>query len=230
MKIEDEPAVATEKTVGLLLSGGLDSAILLRFLLERGCRVQPFYIDFGQFWQTDELRALHRYLSAVAEPRLMPLVTLALPLADLYDQHWSITGHNVPGRSSPDVTVALPFRNAFLVIKAALWCQLHEIDELALAILKTSPFADATSPFFDQFEAALNVSLTRRLRLTRPFAEWDKRQVMALGRGLPLELTFSCLAPVRGRHCGRCNKCAERQAAFQLAGQEDLTVYASVAV
>ena len=34
---------------------------------------------------------------------------------------------------------------------------------------------------------------------------------MALGRGLPLELTFSCIAPVAGQHCGRCNKCAERR-------------------
>ena len=41
---------------------------------------------------------------------------------------------------------------------------------------------------------------------------------MALGRGLPLELTFSCISPLRGLHCGHCNKCAERQAAFRDAG------------
>src|SRR5689334_20028946 len=104
------------ENIGLLLSGGLDSAILLRQLLDRGGRVQPFYIDFGLCWQADELRALRRYLSAVAEPRLAPLVTLELPLADVYQQHWSITGRNAPSQSSPDEAVFLPGRNALLVI------------------------------------------------------------------------------------------------------------------
>ena len=48
---------------------------------------------------------------------------------------------------------------------------------------------------------------------------------MALGAHQPLELTFSCLAPVGEIHCGRCNKCAERQAAFQAVGQPDRTSY-----
>jgi 7-cyano-7-deazaguanine synthase len=56
----------------------------------------------------------------------------------------------------------------------------------------------------------------------------NKQQVMALGRGLPLELTFSCISPVGHLHCGRCNKCAERQAAFREANIEDRTVYAHV--
>jgi 7-cyano-7-deazaguanine synthase len=203
----------------------LDSAILLRQLLDRGDHVQPFYIDFGLCWQADELRAVWRYLSAVAEPRLAPLVTLELPLADVYQQHWSITGRNAPSQSSPDEAVFLPGRNALLVIKAALWCQLHGIDELALATLKSSPFPDASSQFFHDFESALNLALSSRLRLVRPFAQLDKRQVMELGGGLPLELTFSCIAPVRGQHCGVCNKCAERQAAFRLIGRDDPTAY-----
>jgi len=40
-------------------------------------------------------------------------------------------------------------------------------------------------------------------------------------------LTFSCIAPVDGLHCGRCNKCAERAAAFRLTGTDDPTPYAS---
>jgi 7-cyano-7-deazaguanine synthase len=53
---------------------------------------------------------------------------------------------------------------------------------------------------------------------------------MELGRGLPLELTFSCLRPADQLHCGACNKCAERQAAFQAAGMRDGTRYAVTAV
>ena len=49
---------------------------------------------------------------------------------------------------------------------------------------------------------------------------------MELGRGVPLELTFSCFAPSGDRHCGRCNKCAERKGAFALIAAEDPTEYA----
>ena len=88
----DAPRPETTKTVGLLLSGGLDSAILLKVLLDRGNRVQPFYIDFGQYWQADELRGVESFLAAISTPNVLPLVTLDLPLADIYEDHWSITG------------------------------------------------------------------------------------------------------------------------------------------
>ena len=54
----------------------------------------------------------------------------------------------------------------------------------------------------------------------------NKRQVMDLGRDLPLEFTCSCIAPVNNLHCGRCNKCAERRRAFADAGMTDPTEYA----
>lgn len=65
------------------------------------------------------------------------------------------------------------------------------------------------------------------VRLVRPFATYNKIDVMRLGQGLPLGLTFSCIAPTDGLHCGRCNKCGERIEAFRAAGMEDPTVYAA---
>ena len=55
--------------------------------------------------------------------------------------------------------------------------------------------------------------------------DWNKRQVMELGRQFPLQVTFSCIASGDGRHCGRCNKCAERREAFHRSGIPDATVY-----
>jgi 7-cyano-7-deazaguanine synthase len=212
--------------IGLLASGGLDSSILLDFLLRRRTAVQPFYIRSGLYWQQAELHALRSYLAALDSPRLRPLVVLDLPLADLYDGHWSVTGAAVPGADTPDESVFLPGRNALLLVKAALWCQLHGIQELALGTLATNPFPDATSSFFDELESALNRATSQPLQLVRPLEKLDKRAVMELGRDCPLELTFSCIAPVGTLHCGSCNKCAERQAAFRLLGGVDPTSYA----
>lgn len=217
---------ASNAPIGVLLSGGLDSCILLGHLLERGQRVRPFYVHSQLLWQAEELRAAKDFLRAVASPRLQELVILELPLTDLYGDHWSITGDGVPDGSTADDAVYLPGRNPLLLIKAALWCRLHGIGRLALAVLSSNPFADASPDFFRDFESALACATGDVVEILRPFEDLDKRRVMQLGRRLPLGLTFSCISPVAGLHCGVCNKCAERNVAFGLLGVIDPTRYA----
>jgi 7-cyano-7-deazaguanine synthase len=211
---------------GLLFSGGLDSAILLNHLLSQGHRVQPFYIDSGLVWQKAERCAVDRILDHLARPLLEERVVFELPLADLYGDHWSVTGNNPPEENMPDEAVYLPGRNPLLAIKPALWCQLHGIEQLALGPLKSNPFADATDEFFAAYATMLRLATGKPLRLVRPFAQMNKQQVMQLGRTLPLGLTFSCIAPVEGMHCGACNKCGERKEAFRLIRKTDSTGYA----
>ena len=49
-----------KRSIGLLLSGGLDSATLLSHLLDDGRRVHPIYIRTNSAWQAEELTAIHR--------------------------------------------------------------------------------------------------------------------------------------------------------------------------
>jgi 7-cyano-7-deazaguanine synthase len=217
---------APDRTIGLLVSGGLDSCILLGHLLGQGRTVQPFYVRCRLAWEDAELAAVRRFLRAVGGAGVRELVELDLPLEDVYGEHWSITGRDVPDATTPDEAVYLPGRNALLTIKPALWCRREGIEELALAVLRSNPFPDATEEFFSRFESALGCATAGQIRIVRPFAGLGKREVMQRGRGLPLELTFSCIAPVDGRHCGACNKCAERQTAFRSAGLADPTPYA----
>jgi 7-cyano-7-deazaguanine synthase len=216
----------TREPIGVLFSGGLDSCILLAHLLAQGRVVHPIYIKTAVAWQAEELTAVHRCLHAMLSPRLRELVSLELPLEDLYGPHWSITGDSVPDDRTADEAVYLPGRNPLLLVKAAVWCQMNGVDELALAPLSSNPFPDASDEFFAAFEQAMSLAGGSRLRIVRPFAQLDKRQVMQLGRLCPLEHTFSCIAPVDGLHCGHCNKCAERRAAFASGGLADPTHYA----
>jgi 7-cyano-7-deazaguanine synthase len=216
----------TPSRLAVLTSGGIDSSILVADLLRRPRAVQPIYIRTGLVWERSELAAVESFLSAIATPELQRLVVLDLPLADLYDGHWSLSGRGAPDARSADEAVYLPGRNALLAVKAAVWCQLHSVPELAMAPLGTSPFEDAGEAFFRDFQMAINRGSPHTVRFIRPFGESTKRQVMELGRGLPLALTFSCIAPVNGLHCGQCNKCAERKAAFREAAFRDETLYA----
>ena len=213
-------------STALLLSGGVDSAVLLDQLLVRGWQVVPIYVRTGCSWQSCEINAVERFLASAAHPRLSELVTLDMPLADLYGGHWSISGDNVPDDSTPDEAVYLPGRNPLLMIKPAMWCHLHGIEHLAIATLAANPFRDATPQFFARFEEMLHEAVGGRVQISRPFESFTKARLLELGRHLPLELTFSCLAPVEGLHCGRCNKCAERQKGFRDVGRSDDTTYA----
>jgi 7-cyano-7-deazaguanine synthase len=221
------PSSNSPSAVGLLLSGGLDSGILLGHLLQRGYRVQPLYVRAGLHWEADEIQSLKKFLPAMQTDRLEPLVTLEMPLADVYGDHWSITGRGVPDAGTGDEAVYLPGRNAILIVKAAVWCRLGGIGQLAMAVLGSNPFGDASSEFFDDLEHALERALGGRMEILRPFGQMSKREVMELGRAMPLELTFSCIAPHEGMHCGRCNKCAERQEAFASIQMRDPTNYAA---
>lgn len=214
-------------TVGVLMSGGLDSSILVGRYLAEGLRVQPFYIRCGLYWESAEEAAAKQFLRAIQTPNLAPLISFDLPLADVYERHWSVTGRAVPDAETEDDAVFLPGRNALLLIKPVVWCQRHGIHALALAPLAGNPFADATDEFFDSFEAVTGHLADEKVRILRPFRTFSKRQVMEFGRHLPLEATFSCIDPQQGLHCGRCNKCAERRAAFRDAELEDRTIYAS---
>ena len=221
---------ASGERIGLLLSGGMDSCVLVARLLEAGYDVQPFYVRCGLVWEACEIAALRRFLAAVAGDCAPEIIAFDLPLRDLYGEHWSLSGRGTPDAESPDEAVFLPGRNVLLAIKPAIWCQLHGIETLALAILSGNPFADSTDKFFDGFQTVLDQATGGVLKMERPFAGMTKLDVVKLGRRYPLELTFSCISPVEGQHCGCCNKCAERRDAFQSLGLEDRTDYASALI
>jgi 7-cyano-7-deazaguanine synthase len=212
-------------TLAVLVSGGLDSAILLGDAARSHGAVQPLYVRQGLYWEPVELAHLHRFLAALPAA-VLPLHVLDLPVGDLYDgSHWSVSGAAVPDAASPDEAVYLPGRNVLLLAKAMLWCHLHGVPAVALGTLGSNPFPDATPEFFAAFADCVNRAVGGAVRVLRPFAGLHKTEVMHRGRDLPLHLTFSCIRPVDGRHCGACNKCAERRRAFADAGMSDRTPY-----
>lgn len=214
------------ETVAVLTSGGADSAILAAQLAAQGSRVFPIYVRFGLAWEETEHDHLVRFLAALPPPRPEPVVVLANPVADVYGAHWSVTGEQVPGDETPDEAVYLPGRNLLLLGKASVWCALHDVGTIALGTLAANPFPDADPEFFAGFSALASRALGHELRVVTPFAGRTKSEVLGSGRSLPIELTFSCIDPRQGRHCGRCNKCAEREKAFAELGMADLTEYA----
>jgi 7-cyano-7-deazaguanine synthase len=217
--------MAERSPTAVLVSGGLDSAILVGEMSRQRPAVHPIYIRSGLHWEEVELAHLQKFLKAIQTVSLHPLVVLEQPVADLYGKHWSITGRDVPDADTPDEAVFLPGRNVLLLVKAMLWCHLHQVPELMLGVLGSNPFPDATPEFFAGISDVVNRAVGGSVRVLRPYAGLHKVDVLRRGQDLPLELSFSCIEPIKGQHCGGCNKCAERRKAFQDAGIADRTEY-----
>ena len=222
----------------VLISGGLDSAVLLA---EEAARpenesVQPIYVSVGLAWEDAERKALGALLAA--EPlvgRTRPLTTLSVDMRDVYRaDHWAIEG-NPPRYHTPDEDVYLPGRNVILLGKAGVYCAAAGLDRLVIGTLAHNPFPDATPAFRSAMATALSLGLAHPLAIDAPFAGSGKAEVIRRGAalGVPLRVTLSCMNPRTGlqggdpspQHCGTCSKCRERHDAFVEAGIVDDTDY-----
>jgi 7-cyano-7-deazaguanine synthase len=166
------------------------------------------------------------FLDALENPNVKPLTVLSVPTAEIYGDHWSLSGAGVPDADAPDEEVLIPGRNILLIGLTAVWCSTHGISRIAIGSLDGNPFPDATPEFFDSYSRALSIGLGRDLQIEAPFRNLHKEEIIKRFKDLPLELTLTCMAPRDGIHCGQCNKCRERQLAFQKAGVADRSVYA----
>ena len=218
-------------STAVLLSGGLDSAVLLAE--EAASRtVQPIYVSVGLAWEAAERLATERLLrSGSLDPRVKPLVSLSVDMTDVYPAaHWARTGQ-APGYHTPDEDVYLPGRNIVLLGKAGVFCAAAGIGRLVIGTLDHNPFPDATPEFRNAFASALSLGLAHQLEIAAPFARVEKSEVIrrAMARRVPLELTISCMNPSIAdgvpRHCGLCSKCRERHDAFLVAQIPDPTDY-----
>ena len=213
--------------VCVLTSGGLDSGVLIAELAKEYTEIQPVYIRCGLFWEQAERYWLQRFLKKLRarHANIQPLKILSMDLRELYGDHWSLTGKNVPDYHSDDFDVYLPGRNIILLAKTAVFCVLRGISTIATAPLSANPFPDGTPQFFRHIQEVLSEGMATQLTLKIPFRHLSKADVIRMGQSLPLELTFSCICPQDRLHCGECGKCAERIKAFREVGMMDRTAY-----
>ena len=209
-----------------LVSGGLDSFCLVRSLLQQGVAVTPVYVCAGLLWEAAELHWLRRWLESLKHPRLGGLKVLPVSLSAVYGAHWSVTGRGIPSGKSADRAVYLPGRNVLLLSVAAIYGASQGVSTVTMGTVAGNPFGDATPGFLAKFSDCLSQALSHPVQLRAPLRRWTKAKLVTAAQHEPLHLTFSCLRPSGDRHCGRCNKCAERKRAFRAARIPDPTSYA----
>jgi 7-cyano-7-deazaguanine synthase len=197
----------------VLISGGLDSAVLLAHETQheghegherregQPADVLPVYVTVGLAWESAERAMLERLLQApIFAGRLAPLSRVEFTMRDVYaPTHWAIRG-TPPAYDTPDEDVYLTGRNLVLLTKAGVVAAQKKAARIALGPLAGNPFADARPQFFRAMEQALSLGLDHPIEIVTPFLTWEKEEVIRRGieLGVPLDLTLSCMNPEIG--------------------------------
>lgn len=217
----------SSEAVTVCVSGGVDSCVMLSLLSEHFNRVYPVFVRNGYAWEDTEFTHLQRYLQAVNISNIEPVAEISTPISPMMDKVWGDKGY-YPAYTAGYSSNYIPGRNMVLLNSAVISAFSIKSQIIALGVLAGNPYPDAQKEFFTAFEEMVWQAMRYRVKIITPLIELEKHQVMSFGRTLPLELSFSCVLPQEGLHCGSlCNKCAERQKGFYLAGIKDLTPYAN---
>lgn len=218
----------SKNSVVVTLSGGMDSAVLLYDLLERGLLVRALSVNYQQ-----------RHLKELAcAEQLCKELGVEHFVADLSRLAPIFAGSS---QTSPEVSVpeghyaeetmkatVVPNRNMVLLSLATAWAVSTKSDLVAYAAHAGDHtiYPDCRPEFGRAMSEAVLLCDWHMVRLLTPYLSSRKQDLVLLGRrlGVPFHRTWSCYKG-GDKHCGKCGTCVERREAFSLAGVQDPTDY-----
>jgi len=215
--------------VVMLLSGGLDSSVLLWKLRAEGHDVRCLAVDYGQR-HARELEAAEMVASIAGVPLLrfpMPSLRLLLRGSSQTDDAVAVPEGHYAEESMKQTVV--PNRNLILLSLAAAHGLAEGCDAIGYAAHTGDHaiYPDCRPEFVHAAQIAFRLGNwgADGLQVLAPFLGWLKADIAALGAELrcPMHRTWSCYKGGT-RHCGRCGTCVERREAFEMAHLKDPTI------
>jgi 7-cyano-7-deazaguanine synthase len=228
---------ASSKPAVVLVSGGMDSAVVLAIAREAGFAPHALSVRYGQR-HTSELDAAERVaraLGAVAHKTVnVDLRSIGgSALTDDIDVPTDADGH-VIGEGIPSTYV--PARNTIMLSVALGWAEVLGARDLFCGVnaVDYSGYPDCRPAFIEAFERLANLATKagvegQGLRVHAPLMAMSKADIVREGvrLGVDFGATVSCYqADDQGRACGRCDACRLRAEGFRAAGVPDPTRYA----
>lgn len=220
--------------VAVMLGGGVESTALVDRCLRRGQVVCPVHVHCGLLWDDAEAEHVNSFCRDRRRQtaNLLELVDIRISLAGFLGDHWAQSGDEFPRAGDSSNRLEIPLRNLLLLGLAVHRLKRHpafeSVPELVLATGTTADnhFADGSRDYFDRCEPLLSLEAHKPVRISTPWIASHKADVIRESGPDVLALSFSCVAPMGLRHCGRCVKCDTRRQAFREANRIDPTDYA----
>lgn len=220
------------KNAVVLLSGGMDSAVVLAIAREQGLRTHALSVQYGQR-HTSELDAAARVsqqLGAAAH-KVVHVDLRSIGGSALTDDI------EVPQAGGEGIPVTyVPARNTIMLSIALGWAEVLGAADIFCGVnaVDYSGYPDCRPEFIAAFQSLANLATKAGvegagLRVHAPLQFMSKADIVREGvrLGVDFGATVSCYnADASGAACGHCDACRLRAAGFADAGVPDPTRYA----
>ncbi len=226
----------------VLLSGGLDSSVVLALARARGWICHALTVSYGQR-HVHEIACARRVAATLgaAEHRIIDLDLRAFGGSSLLGDGGIPEGGDAgspepleKGVESRIPSTYVPARNTIFLSLALAWAEVLEADAICLGVnaVDYSGYPDCRPEYLEAFRR-LAALATRRgvegrpVAIEAPLIQWSKGRIVAEGArlGVDFALTSSCYQPEPdGAPCGVCESCRLRARGFADAGVADPVV------
>lgn len=215
----------------VLLSGGLDSSVLLHAVARGHCAgpVHALSFHYGQRHARElECAAQQAASAGCAAHTVVPLAFFGTLVAA--GSALVVGGAAVPDLKDLDEAALrqpptyVPNRNMMLLSIAAAYAEAQGIADVFYGAQAQDEYGywDCTADFLGAVNAVLRLNRRTPVRIHAPFVRLPKAETVRLGASLGVDFaaTWSCY---RGgeRPCGACPTCVERANAFAANGLAD---------
>jgi len=223
------------KNAVVLVSGGMDSAVVLAMARAQGFAVHALSVRYGQR-HTSELDAADRVarsLGAVAH-KTVNVDLRSIGGSALTDETIEVPLDHQAAADEIPVTY-VPARNTIMLSVALGWAEVLGAADIFCGVnaVDYSGYPDCRPEFIEAFERLANLATKAGvegagIRVHAPLQYMSKADIAREGLRLGVDFaeTVSCYqADVEGRACGHCDACRLRAEGFAAAGVADPTRY-----
>ena len=224
------------KNAVVLVSGGMDSAVVLAIARAQGFAVHALSVRYGQR-HTSELDAaarVARSLGAVAH-KTVSVDLRSIGGSALTDEAIDVPLDHLATADEIPVTY-VPARNTIMLSIALGWAEVLGAADIFCGVnaVDYSGYPDCRPEFIEAFERLANLATKAGvegagIRVHAPLQHMSKADIVREGLRLDVDFaaTVSCYqADAEGRACGHCDACRLRAEGFAGAGAGDPTRYA----
>ena len=221
------------KKAVVVFSGGIDSVCTCAFLKSK---YELYGISFSYGQRAIQEIEKTKYFAKILKFKEHKIVDISF-MKNLYGETNVLTDSkkNIPSKF--DYSIVVPIRNAIFLSIASAWAFTLNASLVAYGAHKGDKnYPDCRPVFSQKLEQALNqgeidgikVGLRKRIKIWSPFKHsFSKSQLLKKGYkvlGKKIFKTWSCYSNKKF-HCGSCESCNNRKAAFVEAGIPDETKY-----
>ena len=208
----------------VLLSGGIDSSVLLHYVMRKLRRAPVYALSFHYGQRHERELECARFQALAAKAATHEFVDLSF-LGPMLSAGSTLLAGGAPVPDLKDLAPAdlaqpptyVPNRNMMLLSIAAAYAEARGVKEIYYGAQAQDEYGywDCTRDFLERINEVLALNRRTIVRIIAPFVEERKAETVRIGLELGVDFahTWSCY---RGGDtpCGACPTCIERANAF----------------